>query len=64
MKLFIEGRRDGYDTEQCGDTMTVGELLEFLQDFDEDTRLYLKNDGGYTYGRITVDSFEEEYGED
>lgn len=57
--LFIEGRRNGYEPEQCGKTMTVGELLEYLEGFDEDTKVYLRNDGGYTYGNIDFYSFEE-----
>lgn len=58
--LFIEGRRNGYSPKQCERTMTVGELIEFLQNFDEDAPIYLKNDNGYTYGSITESSFEEE----
>ena len=58
--LFIEGRRDGYSPDQCGKTMTVGELIEYLQNScDEDDPVYLKNDNGYTYGRITWSSFED-----
>lgn len=57
--LYIEGRRDGYSPDQCGRTMTVGELIEFLEQFDETTEVYLKNDNGYTYGRITEYSIEE-----
>ena len=60
MKLFIEGRREGYGTEQCRQTMTVGELIAFLEQYDSETELYLENDGGYTYGSITEDSFTEE----
>ncbi len=62
--LFIEGRRDGYGIDQCGTTMTVGELIEFLSDFDEDSPLYLSNDNGYTYGRITERSFFEDEDDD
>ena len=51
-KVFIEGRRDGYSPEQCGRTMTVGELIAYLENFDEDAKIYLENDGGYTYGYI------------
>ena len=58
-RLYIEGRRNGYDPEQCGETMTVAELIEYLEQFDGDTEVYLKNDGGYTYGNITEASFEE-----
>ena len=64
MKLFIEGRREGYGTDQIRNTMTVGELIEFLQYYDKDTEVYLKNDGGYTYGSITESSFEESEGEE
>lgn len=57
--LFIEGRHEGYSTEQIRRTMTVGELIEYLEQFDEDTEVYLSNDNGYTYGSITESSFEE-----
>ena len=63
-RLFIEGRRNGYAPNQCGKTMTVGELIQFLEGFDEDAVVYLRNDGGYTYGNITESSFEEDYGDD
>ena len=59
MKLYIEGRRNGYDTEQCGRTMTVEELIEFLKQYDGDTKVYLNNDNGYTFGSIDELSFEE-----
>ena len=60
MKLFIEGRREGYSPAQCKKTMTVGELIEYLQIFNEEDEVYLKNDNGYTYGSITRSSFIEE----
>ena len=37
-KVFIEGKREGYAPKQCGRTMTVGELMAFLEDCDEDCR--------------------------
>lgn len=64
MKIFIEGRRDGYSTDQCGNTMTVGQMIAFLEQFDEDDKLYIRNDGGYTYGRISYDSLIEEESEE
>ena len=64
MKLFIEGRREGYTPGQCGSTMTVGELIEFLQEFDEEMPVYLNNDNGYTYGSIDRLSFSESNDED
>lgn len=61
MRLFIEGRRNGYAPDQCKNTMTVGELIAYLEQFEEDAPVYLKNDNGYTYGSITERSFEEDY---
>lgn len=58
--VMINTGRDGYTTKQCGKTMTVGELIEALSEFDEDTEVYLKNDNGYTYGRITNGRIELE----
>jgi hypothetical protein len=59
-KVFIKGKRNGYDTAQCGHTLTVGELIELLQDFDENSPVYLNNDNGYTYGSITYGDITEE----
>ena len=56
--IFIDGRRDAYSPAQCGDTMTVGELKEFLEQFSDDDKIFLSNDNGYTYGSITDSSFE------
>ena len=53
MKLMIDAKREGYDTEQCGKTMTVSQLIFFLEQFEDDTPIYLRHDGGYTYGSIT-----------
>ena len=56
--IFIDGRRDAYSPAQCGDTMTVGELKEFLEQFNDDNEVFLRNDKGYTYGIIDCDSFK------
>ena len=61
MRLYIEGRRNGYSPEQCGRTMTVGDLIAYLEQFDQDAEIYINNDNGYTFGNITEDSFEESY---
>lgn len=63
-KLFIEGRRNGYSPEQCGETMTVREMIKWLKQFDDETQLFLINDKGYTYGSITESSFQDEEMED
>lgn len=59
-KMFIQNVRSGYDPEQCGNTMTVAELIEYLQQFEEDTKVYISNDSGYTYSPIREDSFFDE----
>lgn len=57
--LILNTKREGYETDQCGTTLTVGELIELLQDYDEDMKIYFGNDyrGSYwyTYGSITED---------
>jgi hypothetical protein len=50
--LFINGNRDGYSPEQCRRTLTVGELIDVLREYDPERPVYLINDNGYTYGSI------------
>lgn len=60
--LFIDNRKDGYETYQCGYTMTVRELVEYLTqkiddcELDEDMPVFINN-GEYTYSSIDEDSF-------
>lgn len=67
--LFIDAERSGYEPSQVHETMTVGELAETLahiaRTVDEDMEVYLRHDGGYTYGGITswfleVEEIEED----
>lgn len=57
-KLVYNTFREGYGIDQIRRTMTAGELISFLSDFDEDTPIYLSFDNGYTYGGITEERFE------
>lgn len=57
--VMIENSRNGYTPRQCGRTFTVGELIEFLEQFDEELPIYLSNDNGYTYGSINESCMEE-----
>ena len=50
--IKIEAQRGGYSPDQCGNTMTVGELIDELSGYDASTPVYLSHDGGYTYGAI------------
>ena len=51
--IYINGNRNGYIPAQTGRTLTAGELIAILKEFDEDRPIYLRNDNGYTYGSIT-----------
>ena len=59
-KIYIETTRSGYSPESCPKTVTLGELIEILQDladdYGEEREVYLRNDAGYTYGHITKNS--------
>lgn len=43
-------------------TLTVGELKEFLEDYEDDTPVILSHDRGYTYGAIHRYNFSIEPG--
>lgn len=63
--IYIDASRNGYSPDQCGKTMTAGELIEYLSCFDPNSPVYLRHDRGYTYGAITEwDIAEEEEEED
>ena len=64
--LFINANNNGYEPSQCGRTLTVGELIDLLSDFDEDRPVYLRFDNGYTYGSIGEHDFitAEDLGEE
>ena len=55
--LILNAEREGYAIAQIRSTMTVAELMAFLEELDEDTPVYLSHDNGYTYGGIRADSF-------
>ena len=59
VNLCLEAKREGYSTYQVERTMTVREMIEFLQQYDDDTPVYISNDNGYTYGGIMENNFYE-----
>ena len=63
-RLIYHTSRDGYSVGQIRSTMTVGELISYLEQYGEDTPVYLSFDRGYTYGGINEHCFEEVYKED
>lgn len=63
-KLIFHTTREGYGIDQIRRTMTVGELIDFLSDYDEDIPVYLAFDNRYTYGGVREGCFELDYEED
>lgn len=57
-KLIYSTFRAGYGIDQIKKTMTVGELMDFLSNYDEETPIYLSFDNGYTYGGIEKNRFD------
>jgi len=53
--LIIETHRGGYSVNQCGKTLSVSELVDYLTQWDDDTPVYFSNDNGYTFGSISFD---------
>lgn len=62
--LIINAERTAYKPSDIQKTMTVRELIEALEDFDENARVILSHDNGYTYGGITYRDLNEEETED
>jgi len=64
MTVFLTGKRNGYTPKQCGRTLTVRELIDVLEGFDDDAKVYLNNDNGYSYGSIVESDLTDESEED
>jgi len=58
-RLVILAQRETYGMDEVR-TMTVRELREALEEFDDDAQVILSHDSGYTYGGIRWDLMEEE----
>lgn len=55
--LVIEANRTCYAISQVHSTMTVGELIDLLSEYDSEDKVYLAHDHGYTFGGIHYDDF-------
>ena len=60
MSIMINANREAYGTDDIRQTLTVGQLIKWLEDVsdgNEDMPVYIGNDrkdyGWYTYGGIT-----------
>ena len=56
--VVFESPRDGYTIDQVANgAMTVGELREILDDYDDETLVILSHNLGYTYGSINQQEY-------
>ena len=62
-RLIILAMRESYGKDDLR-TMTVRELREALEEFDDDAEVILSHDSGYTYGGIRYDLMEEQEDEE
>lgn len=51
-RVYLNTTRYGYTPDQAGATMSVGELIDALSDYDMEDPVYFRNDDGYTYGYL------------
>lgn len=63
--VFLRGRWDGYTPDQCGETLTVDELIEELENYEEDMPVFINYVSDGIYGAISYEGIEEvEYDEE
>lgn len=61
--IVVEVSREGYGLGQIRGAYTVKELIEQLEQYDEDSLVFVSHDNGYTYGSINfnmADYWEDE----
>lgn len=57
MVLQLKTNHNAYNIKDVGKTMTVAELIEYLEQFPDDAPVYFNNDNGYTFGSINEEDF-------
>lgn len=57
--ITIEGRREGYAPDQIRHTMTVGDLINYLEQFESSSLVMIQTDHGYMFGSIDEESFND-----
>lgn len=52
--LAIKAKRDAHSAHQCQnqETMTVGEFIEELRNYNKDLPVFILSDNGYTFGNV------------
>jgi len=61
LALILNAKREAYGIEDIrSKTMTVRQLIDYLEQFDDETPVVLSHDNGYTYGSIREYDFQDE----
>ena len=58
--LIINTRREAYSISDVRGTLTVGDLINYLEQFDETDKVFLSFDEGYTFGGLSHFDFDEQ----
>jgi len=59
--IIIKAERDCYSQVEAAEkSMTVRELIDFLEQLDEDAKVVLSHDNGYTYGWLDERRIDDE----
>ena len=63
LAVVINANREGYSLDQLYGTLTVGDLIAYLSDFDDELPIVIGNDkqhgSWYTFGSISYDDIQE-----
>ena len=51
--IVFDAARTGYSIDQVSRPMTVGELIDILDEFEDDTLVILSHDNDYTFGSLS-----------
>lgn len=65
--LILQTSRIGYDAGQAEEyetALTVRELINVLENYDDEMKVYFSNDNGYTYWSVTEDCIDTEESEE
>jgi len=62
--LVLEVSREGYTTARVPNTVTIGKLISALEQYDDDTPVYINHDNDYIYVGIPVGRLKEKRVED
>lgn len=53
--VTLEATRTDYSAKEAArHTLTVGELISYLEQYDEEAPVVFSNDNGYTYGNLSA----------